>query len=274
MANFSEIQKQINQLLESLSAEEFPPVKQLLKANLRACFNGRLIDEDPEPRSSRLGGSPFLPFEIEHPREKRGTAMRFVLQVNFAELQKLTDRSMPDLVLALFGNSDNDYSNAKDKNAFRCVQIANPSDKTFMPSSFPEASISSSSKGIIFTAGWALPRYENDWKNTQGIAPEIIRRLSEIANSENRADIQIFGHSLTASAKELREIAAFAANGVSWSEARSMDSCFSHLVENSHHWLPLIQVKDSFMPDKMLALLITEESLAQGELDKSWLLFV
>lgn len=200
--------------------------------------------------------------------------MRFILQINFAELPKLTERSLPDQVLSVFGNSDNDYNNAKDRNSFRCVQITKPSEKTFLKSSFPEASISAQAKSISFTPGWNLPRYKADWKETHGITDDIITKLSEIANSEDIPDVQIFGHSLNASCNELREIAAFAANGISWSEARSKDSCYSHLVDNAASWIPLVQIPDSFIPRKMLTLLITEASLNNGELDKSWLLLV
>jgi len=68
--------------------------------------------------------------------------------------------------------------------------------------------------------------------------------------------------------EKVKIIAAFAANGISYSDARRNDNHYAHLVQAATSWRPLFGLSAPFD----CYLLINQQDLQTGRLDKSWLI--
>ena len=215
----------------------------------QACFLGS-CGGSAEKTGSRIGGPVVLPAAIQHPCDRSGKPLVLVAQVNFSDLQE-SDLSRPAKGLfLLFWNSAQDSSNPKDRHAFRCVWIANPDESELTESNFPHASINAAGIGLSFQAGLSLPQCTSD--------------------------LQLFGLA-GENLDQLQEMAAFAGNGVSWSPARRVDSCFSHLVDASRDWRLFARIRSNPSAGldsgaRCLYLLIRDEDLKSQNYDKCWLL--
>ncbi len=219
---------------------------------MSACISGNVREgASPSPLSSRIGGDAFLPPGIDHPCDKSETAMLFIAQINFAELPDCDISRAREGLFMLFWNKARDYSNPKDRKAFRCVWLPNPSAQKLDKSIAPDTSI----------GGGAQIEFSLAQSNNQP-APST--------------QMQLFGQA-SKDFQKLQEICAFAGNGVSWSKQRREDSCYSHLVDSAKDWQLFWQLNS--MPDlgldlhgKSMNLLIRTEDFEQQNYEKAWLL--
>jgi|688.fasta_scaffold578266_2 uncharacterized protein YwqG len=255
-------------ILESLEQKQINAATSFLADEIAPCFRGVICgDSESSSLTSRLGGKVLLPREIGHPCDRSGKPMSLVAQINFSELPAAEFDYAKQGLLILFCNAARDFSNPKDRNAFRCVWIANPVENNYVDSAFPDATVSSA-KALNFSLSLSLP------EDLAAGNDEQAQMAKQISNAlEKDRQIQLFGKG----GKDfdvLQEIAAFAGNGISWSEARRTDSCFSHLVESAAEWKLLLKMNstDYFdLADRSLYLLIRDEDLKQQSYGKSWL---
>jgi hypothetical protein len=107
---------------------------------------------------------------------------------------------------------------------------------------------------------------------------QIQEIIDQCTSSISDAICVLFGYG-DAEINRKKEIAAFASNGVSWSPARSADSCYSHLVDASGDWIFLLRLKS--MPElgfdlggtKSISLLIHKNDFKENRLDKAWMVY-
>lgn len=244
-----------------------------LQSNLSPCVAGRFAPElAPDALSSRTGGVPMLPAGTLHPCDRSGKAMHLLAQINFAELPNCGTDYPREGLFMLFWNAAHDRSNPKDRHAFRCIWLPQIVGSEFFPSDHSDCTIGQS-RSISFSQNWSLPENEASWPE---IDPAIRDKIVSYLKPDE-SKVQIFGQS-GRNFDQLQEIAAFAGNGVSWSQARRNDSCYSHLVENASEWTLLLRITS--IPELNhdlgrlgLFLLIRKEDLLQNQYDKSWLLF-
>lgn len=203
-----------------------------------------------EKSGSRLGGHVCLPPSVEHPCDKTGKPLMLVAQVNFAELPASEiDRASKGLLM-IFWNSARDHSNPKDRHAFRCIWIADPIESEFV---------------------------ESGWQETiNAIGDSLTFQTSQQSSGMPPDSVQVFGVG-SENFTQLQEIAAFAGNGVHWSPARSVDSCFSHLKEVAAQWKLLCRISSNQaagldLASRSLYLLLREEDMQSKNYEKAWLL--
>lgn len=221
------------------------------------CINASLASNqsDRALNTSRVGGPlASLPPQRAYPKDKQGKAMLFLAQINFADFSGIYfEMKIPQSgILSLFINEKCDLSNPKDRHAFSFMWNAAGASSDKMDSDTESQKRSS-----------AQPLCEPDLPTVNQLLPTP----HFLDFSVNPAD----------NSEELRQIAAFAGNGVSWSKARSTDSCFSHLVDASKDWILLLRIASlkecglSISADT-LNILIRREDLTNGNLEKAWLL--
>lgn len=200
------------------------------------------------PRS-KLGGVPDLPDGIDVPIDNRSRPMLFLGQINFAELPRCGSmQEWPsDGVLFWFLNRDLSFANPKDRHAFRIL--------------WSKASKRSAASENVESV---------PLQNSGILVGEVVSRDAEndsVANSH-----RLFGE-LPHFIDEAKQIAAFAANGVSWSAVRAKDSCYEHLVAAAQQWQLLwflpTALSSKQVPD--LALMINQADLKDGALNKAWM---
>lgn len=266
---------------------------------------------------SRTGGMPDL--SCEYPRDRAGRPLLFLGQINFADLWSIYADSSKDLaraandaefaesvscqsfeypktgLLSIFWNERKDSSNPKDRHSFRIIWSDSwqPGSSNLDPAIKPICD----AHPLSFTNHWSLPPNASDWIGLSDSATESAG--SQIASKNvdavvNQSQVQslieqntkslgdalciVFGHG-DAEINRKKEIAAFASNGVSWSPARSADSCYSHLVDASRDWIFLLRMNS--MPrlgfdlgsTKSISLLIHKDDLKENRLDKAWMVF-
>lgn len=234
------------------------------------CISGTVLNStSDEPLRSRMGGEVFLPLASEHPKDKSGTPMLLLAMINFSELPDCGLNLADTGLFFVFLNSAMDYSNPKDRHAFRILFFEDGMALT--PSPHKDASIGPAAY-LEFQCDNSLPELESnssESKNEKSAA-------SPAQAIPKSRQLQILGDA-GRNFRVLQEIAAFAGNGVSWSPARSQDSCYSHLLDAAPQWRLLLKINS--IPDHGLDLaessiyvLIRDEDLSAHRYDKSWLL--
>lgn len=260
-------------ILESLEQEQKDAAVSILEKALAPCFSGSSEERPPSTQlSSRLGGTATLPRETGHPCDRSGKPMLFVAQINFSELHSPELDCAKSGLLILFCNAALNFSNPKDRNAFRSIWIPNPDEVSWVDSAFPESTIGPA-RQLKFVPSWSLP--EDELYHGENTAQKnIIQQISNVL--QNDRQIQLFGKA----GREfdvLQEIAAFAGNGISWSSARRTDSCFSHLTESAKDWRLLLRMSSApsiglNIQESALYLLIRDEDLQDKNYGKAWLI--
>ncbi|MBX9690463.1 MAG: DUF1963 domain-containing protein [Candidatus Obscuribacterales bacterium] len=252
-------------ILERIEADSRELAEKLLANDLLPCFYGRKSEWRADDWSrSRIGGAAYLPEGLEHPKDKSGRAMLFLAQVNFSELAAVQDAKQIQGLLLLFWNAARDHSNPKDRNAFRCIYLKEPRELSAEQADLHAPQLSTQFR-LEFSPGYSIDK---------GGEIPLRNQIGTLLQAD--ACSQILGEP-SSDIQRLREIAAFAANGVSWSLARREDSCFSHLLDAAENWQFLWRI-DSVpeigldLDDRSLYLLIKREDLEAGLLDRAWLL--
>lgn len=260
-------------LLDAIAENRKDSAFQVLEKCLHSCIactaDASNCDDD---LSSRIGGIAVLPQEMQHPCDRSGQPMLFIAQLNFAELPNCSVDKATSGILMLFWNSARDYSNPKDRNAFRCIWIAEPEQENCSISNRSEASIGPARK-LKFAVEQSMTEDPNEWAEFSDDT-ELMHELSTKVNGDRK--IQILGRA-GRNFKQMQEIAAFAGNGIGWSPARTKDEHFSHLLESAKEWQLLAKI-DSMpqfgldLQSKSMFLLIRRDDFDQQNYDKSWLL--
>ena len=255
-------------ILESLEQKQINAAMSFLADEITPCFRGVICGErESSSLSSRLGGKVLLPREIGHPCDRSGKPMSLVAQINFSELPATETDHAKHGLLILFCNAARDFSNPKDRNAFRCVWIANPDQDNYLDSAFPDATVACA-RALNFSLSLSLPEDLAAGNDEQA---QMVKQISNALEKDRQ--VQLFGKG-GRDFDVLQEIAAFAGNGVSWSDARRTDSCFSHLVKSAAEWKLLLKLQSTDYFDlagQSLYLLIRDEDLKQQNYGKSWL---
>lgn len=263
-------QQAIDELLSSVDASKQEQFRLALQKNLSDCISASVSSRaKSESLTSRIGGPALLPEAIEHPLDKAGKPLLFLALLNFAELPDSELSIQRKGLLFVFWNQSRDFSNPKDRSAFRILWSND--NVALMESPYPAATIGPAVY-LQYRCEQSLPECESAWTD------EVVKEAAiELAGKiQKHRKLQILGQAGT-EFDRLQEIAAFAGNGVSWSPARSLDSCYSHLVESARSWRLFLKM-DS-LPEagldlgaRSMYLLIREDDLAKQQYDKSWLL--
>ena len=256
-----------------------------ISRNVRHCLQGSTSKSGGSEHSSKIGGNALLPLACDYPRDKQGRAMEFVGQLNFDQISlpptelPVADGSVPDNgILSIFWNANRDFSNPKDPGAFKIIWSPRSGDTFQLYKSGPDFPSVSDASYLDFSLDWSVPASASDWEGEAEPNLELADQFIRLMNQEKA--LQVFGHGDKNFAK-LREMAAFASNGISWSQERSQDSCYAHLVDASKNWILLLKVKslkewgvefNSFSHGESLYLLINKEDLKSQNLEKAWLL--
>lgn len=275
-------------ILDRLGLTEDSPLANLVERNLAPCFVAKskasteLSLDNPAP-ISKLGGLPDL--ATETPKDKTGKPLLFLGQINFAELcaEKIqVDRcaiSIPRGLLSIFWNERKDMSNPKDRHSFRILWTDSSQLHHLQAADSNTASLMHSALTLSFESSSTLPQNPKDWIDSNSVEQTQIKNLIEKESAFREHFIcQIFGNADAEIAKK-KEIAAFASNGVSWSPARSADSCYSHLVDASRDWVFLLRLNSKtelgfdLASTKSITLLIHSDDLIAERLDKAWMVY-
>jgi uncharacterized protein YwqG len=267
-------------LLDQASSEQKSRLEKLLLENNLACIcaspdgtvDQKAVPLDSavlEPSHSRLGGTAFLPNDVPYPCDRSSRPMMLVALINFAQLPPCNLRIAPAGIFMLFWNAARDSSNPKDRHAFKCIWLPDSLDGLLPPPQ--NAPLICDPLAINFSASYSVPSNDSFW--TENASAHDLREL--LVQDRNDSILQLFG-TPGDQFEILQEIAAFSGNGVSWSQARSKDSCFSHLVDNAREWRLFIRIKSSpelglDLNGKSINLLIRQEDLDAFRYDKSWL---
>ena len=282
-------------IFEKLGVDPQGLAAEFIRRNIRPCISGSTRQSSGQENSSRLGGSAYLPLSRDYPRDKQGRNMEFVGQLNFEELPFFAPSTPPidgaiptSGILSLFWNASRDFSNPKDRNSFSVVWSAQDlSFRTYDSDDLSGEKYPSVGQPVDldFTLDWSVPGDVLDWQGAAnsldqsaddsklGAEKDLINRVIDSVNGERA--ILIFGHA-DKQFSRLREIAAFASNGISWSPVRSKDSCYEHLVAASNSWILLWKITSlkecAADPPESIYLLINKDDLATQNLEKAWLL--
>ncbi len=268
----------IEELIEKIAPEQKPAARELLKRNLSPCIAADTNESTcPSNLSSRLGGKVFLPPNNEYPLDRVGRPLLFLGQINFAELPASDFARADKGMLLFFANSSLDNSNPKDRKAFSCIWLKNAEDLS-ESNVTAEAGLKKEGLALKFSAEFSLPETLACWQAEASEAELVAELISAYQNTtfKKTCRLQLFGKSGVEFDK-LQEIAAFASNGISWSEARRIDSHFSHLVDAARKWHLLLKL--DFPPhgglksgSRSIYLLIYDEFMDEFEYGRSWLL--
>lgn len=308
----------IREIFESLNLDSCTKLGELVANNASGsiiAMPSTAPRADGLPARSRIGGLPDL--ACDYPRDRAGRPLLFVAQINFADLSSIqfseSDKSLPAAeknqevrsddslscqssntprsgLLSIFWNERKDASNPKDRHSFRIIwSELSPAS----PRNTDEAITICDPIPLAFTNHWSVPANICKWKNQNGSAAiqpasndlsgyidpaQIQQIIDQNTSSFSKAICVLCGHG-DSEINRKREIAAFASNGVSWSPARSADSCYSHLVEAARDWLLLLRLNS--MPElgfdlgstKSISLLIHKNDLKENRLDKAWMVY-
>ena len=258
-------------LLNEVNSEQKGRLERLVLENQLACLRGTREEAAPEnPLHSRIGGSASLPQAIPYPCDRSGRQMMLIALLNFAQLPPCSLNLAKQGILLLFWNAARDSSNPKDRNAFKCIWLPDlPKELVAAPD---DAAQICAPCTVSFAASYSVPASDSFWN--EHASERDLRELLDNRRSDESA-VQLFG--VAGDQFELlQEIAAFSGNGISWSQARRKDSCFSHLVDNAREWRLFLRIKSS--PEcgldlgiKSMNLMIRQEDLDAFRYDKVWL---
>ena len=132
---------------------------------------------------------------------------------------------------------------------------------------------------LSFSSEWSLPPDPSQWLDSESVNRADLQRAIDLSQAVAENSVcQLFGYG-NANIEKLKQIAAFASNGVSWSPARSADSCYSHLVDAAQDWIFLLRLNSSgqskfdFASTKSITLLIHRDDAISNRFDKAWMTF-
>lgn len=277
-------------LLERLNLQSDSSLARLVEVNSSPCFTGNAIDQGEDPRrnsettGSRLGGIPCL--SSDWPADRAGKPLMFLGQIHFADLSSENQQAFASRgivlptkgLLSIFWNERRDVSNPKDRHSFRFLW-QDASQTNLANNSTSVNSIAATPIELCFKSEWSLELNLSDWKNQEQVGSSEIHELIESESKLSERNLcQLFGSAFEDIQKK-KEVAAFACNGVSWSTARSADSCYSHLVEASHDWVLLMRLNSraelgfDFVNTKSIAIMIHNDDLRSNRLDKAWMVY-
>jgi hypothetical protein len=170
--------------------------------------------------------------------------MILLVQINFNEVL-IEDPLLPRVgVLSVFVSSDIKNCQAKDKNCFKVIW---QQDSVVAPNAVAAEKLT-----------------ENAELDAQSDRNKPIAKLPD--GLPGGRTILNNAHPRLAEAKE---VCAFSANGISYSQARAKDDCYAHLVEQAQYWKLLWQESRDDGIDFLL--LIDQNDLIEKRLDKAWL---
>ncbi|HEY9679887.1 MAG TPA: DUF1963 domain-containing protein [Drouetiella sp.] len=179
---------------------------------------------------SKLGGEPALGSEVLIPLDRSGTAMNFLLQLNFGELA-----TEPRGILLVYVARDIEKAQAKDRKSYRFIWEAAGAPDVVQPT---------------VDAG----------------SPLVL--ASDTASSDG-AECEIFP-TTHPRMREAQLICAFSSNGISYSDARAKDDCYSHLVEQAPSYKLLFSLRTDTGTNFLS--LIQQDDYTNRMLEKAWLL--
>lgn len=270
----------IIKLLAQFPADNKAAIAAVLQANLQEYICVDLSAASEQSKSSRFAGIAQVPEGEEHPVDKSGRPMLFVAELRLSDF-KLNDPTATNMEkcgrFLFYVNADLNLSNPKDRFAYKCFALLDDSNKELTASSCPGASICFDKSFVPdFQTGQRLPHLPRENEALLDLDPALLASLRQILEGSylegRKKTLQIFGP-IDSELDHLREIAAFASNGVSWSIARSKDSCYSHLKDAASDWQLFMRISSipalNFeLHNKSIYLLIRKDDCNGGHFEK------
>jgi hypothetical protein len=169
-------------------------------------------------------------------KDKNGNSMNCIGQINFSEQAEHPEPRLKSGQLSLFVSEKHKSYPPKDRTCFKVTWTS--------PTSAPLNAVS------LLRGKLARLCQEFD------VGQELLTGESYVLFDQHPR------------LQEAKLVAAFSANGITYSAQRSHDSCYQHLVKAAEDWRLLWRIPDD---DTDLLLMIEESDLLQSALEKSFL---
>lgn len=259
-------------------------IRQVLDSHLydsrNSCINLSVLADGANSQialASKYGGNPWLLNEMEWPRDRKGMAMEFVGQINFAHMPAAIHSVIERGLMLVFRCID--HYPAKDKAGFRVVWIDCPEEKSGSYRTAPVPTLINKEKLL---SGNVVPVYKKQLLIKE--LSDLNLSASDILNIEDYIlqfnDSRRYAHQLLGPedmrSAEAKLVCAFAANGITFDQQRKVDPMFEHLVKAADQWQLLWRIGEDWSNYRSrageLLVMIHSEDLKSGNLGKSWLL--
>lgn len=233
-------------LLESIPGDARRAIlERLLKAGTACNFLDLAGGEDPDS-PVRLGGSPGVLLPETWPCDRQGAPLSLMIEVNLEDLPVPGPGGPVAGRLLVFASPDLSRVRKKDRDWFR-VMLSGEGPASSSSSSGRRPQVR---KGIVLpgsikesTCGAILTRLGTDDAGQAARLKSEFEALVVAFHQKSQGHGQIFGDFGRAGEKAC-VVAAFHANGVSYSAERHEDRHYRHLVDSGADWFAIMRIRE------------------------------
>ncbi|MGD9685074.1 MAG: DUF1963 domain-containing protein [Candidatus Obscuribacterales bacterium] len=210
------------------------------------------LEEGEDPDSPvRLGGSPGVALPEPWPCGRQGEPLSLLVEVNLEALPVPSPRGPAAGRLLVFASPDLSGIRKKDRDWFRVMHSGEAPD----PSTSSSGRRPRVRRGVVLpasieesTCGAILARLQTDRPEESAVDRAAILKgefeaLLKAFQERSQGQGQIFGDFGRAGQKAC-VVAAFHANGVSYSPERQEDRHYRHLVDSAADWFAIMRIRE------------------------------